>query len=107
MQFGNLVTARTQAATVENGSTGSSACGTYPYCPENFRACLCDFDMDGNSPIAETGAVWVTKQDTLSIFHQRSRRLLRLLALSRPPVGTQPSMISDLSIREETEANTA
>ena len=42
----------------------------------------------------------------LSIFHQQIRRLLRSLVLTRPPVGTHPS-ISDLSAGEETEANRA
>ena len=47
------------------------------------------------------------KRIHLSIFHQRFRRLLRLLALTRPPVRTHPSMISDLSAGEQTEANRA
>ena len=43
----------------------------------------------------------------LSKYHQRIRRQLRLPATTRPPFGTHPSMISDLSVGEKTEANRA
>ena len=107
MQFGKFTyTALTHTATVGNCSACSSACGTYPYCPENFTACLCDFDRDGKSPTAKQEVSGPRNSIHLSIFHQRIRRLLRLLVPTRPPVGTHPS-ISDLSAGEQTEANRA